>query len=373
MNQISQEVINTQGYKDLFSSETVDKQLYEILNRNKVKVQVFGVGGAGNNAVTRLMENSVEDIETIAVNTDAQDLLYTNSDCKLLIGKKITGGLGAGNNPEIGLAAAQESLEDIRKAVSSDMVFVVCGLGGGTGTGAAPIVADTARKSGALTISICFLPFLIEGEKRWQNAIMGLKKLYKSSDAVIIIPNERLLEVTNNVSLTEAFNFADEVLTKGVTSMAELVTKPGLVNVDLADVRTVVKNSGVAFIGVGESNGEERATKAVEKALNNPLLEVNIEGARAALVNISGDQNLTVKEAELIVRMLSERINQNSEIIWGALINPKLEDTLHVTIVVGGASFPYIEQLIKNFETKTNNLNPKEITTHQNEKSHTSK
>ncbi len=350
MNPVSEDATNNQSYKDIFNSETVDQQLCEILNQNKVKVQVFGVGGAGNNAVSRLMENNVEDIETIAVNTDAQDLLYTNAHYKLLIGKKLTCGLGAGNNPEIGMAAAQESLEEIKKALSSDMVFTVCGLGGGTGTGAAPIVAETARKSGALTISICFLPFLIEGKKRWQSALTGLKKLHKSSDTVIIIPNERLLEVTANLSLTEAFNLADEILTLGVRSVAELVTKPGLVNVDLADVRTVVKNSGVAFIGVGEANGEDRAIEAVEKALNNPLLDVNIQVARAALVNISGDQNLTVREAELVVRRVSEKVNQDCEIIWGALINPNLKDTLHVTIVIGGASFPYIEQLIKNLE-----------------------
>lgn len=351
MSPVSEENTNNQSYKELFNPETVDQQLYEILNRNKVQVQVFGVGGAGNNAVTRLMESPVEDIETIAVNTDAQDLLCSNANCKLLIGKKLTGGLGAGNNPEIGMAAAQESLEEIKKAISANMVLVICGLGGGTGTGAAPIIAEAARKSGALTISVCFLPFLIEGQKRWQSAVTGLKKLHKSSDTVVIIPNERLLEVTTNLSLTEAFNLADEILTRGVKSMAELVTKPGLVNVDLADVRTVIKNSGVAFIGVGEAEGEDRASKAAEKALINPLLDADIQRARAALINITGDQNLTVREAETVVREVSERVNHDSEIIWGALINPNLKNTLRVTVVIGSVSLPYVEELIKNIES----------------------
>jgi cell division protein FtsZ len=350
MSPVSEGIINNQCYKDLLKSETVDQQLHEILNRNKAKVQVFGIGGAGNNAVAHLMESSVEGVETIAVNTDAQDLLCTNADCKLLIGKKLTSGLGAGNNPEVGMAAAQESLEEIKKAIAADMVFVTCGLGGGTGTGAAPIVAETARKSGALTISFCFLPFLIEGKKRWQSAITGLKKLYRVSDTVIIVPNERLLEVSTNLSLTEAFKHADEILTKGIKSMAELVIKPGLVNVDLADVRTVIKNSGIAFIGVGESNGNDRASKAVENALTNPIMDVDIQSARAALINICGDQSLTLGEAELVVRKVYEKVNPDSEIIWGAVINPNLKDTLRVTLVVGSVSFPYVEQLIKNVE-----------------------
>jgi cell division protein FtsZ len=350
MSPVSEGDTNNQCYKDLFKSKTVDQQLYEILNSSKAKVQVFGIGGAGNNSVTHLMESKVEGIETIAVNTDAQDLLYTNADCKLLIGKKLTGGLGAGNNPEVGMAAAQESLEDIKKLVSADMVFVACGLGGGTGTGAAPIIAEAARKSGALTISFCFLPFQIEGRKRWQSAIAGLKNLYRASDTVIIIPNERLLEVSTNLSLTEAFKLADEFLTKGIKSMAELVTKPGLVNVDLADVRTVIKNSGISFIGVGDSNGNDRANLAVEKALANPIMDVNVQDARATLVNICGDPSLTLGEAELVVRKVAERLNQDSEIIWGAVIDPKIEDTLRVTVVVGSVSFPYVEQLIINFE-----------------------
>lgn len=220
----------------------------------------------------------------------------------------------------------------------------------GNQNGAAPIVAETARESGALTISFCFLPFLIEGKKRWQSAVTGLKNLYKASDTMIIIPNERLLEVSTKVSLTEAFKHADEILTKGIKSLAELVVKPGLVNVDLADVRTVIKNSGIAFIGVGESEGNDRASKAVENALANPIVDVDIQNARAALINICGDQSLTLGEAELVVRKVYERVNKNSEIIWGAVINPNLKNTLRVTLVVGSVSFPYVEQLIKNVE-----------------------
>ncbi|MEM2133426.1 MAG: cell division protein FtsZ [Candidatus Jordarchaeaceae archaeon] len=350
MNSVSEANTVEQCYKELFNSKTVDQQLSAILNKTKAKVQVFGVGGAGNNAVTRLTKCKVEGIETIAVNTDAQDLLYTNADYKLLIGKKLTGGLGAGNNPEIGMAAAQESLEDIKKAVSAEVVFVTCGLGGGTGTGAAPIIAEVARKTGALTISICFLPFLIEGKKRWQSAVEGLKKLHRASDTVVIIPNEKLLGIADKISLTEAFSLADEVLIKGVNSISELIIKPGLVNVDLADIRTVVKDSGVAFIGVGESSGGDRACQAVEKALGNPLLDVDAKDARAALINITGDQNLTIREAELIVRKVSEKVNPNSEVIWGANINPSLKDTLRVAIIISAVSLPYVEKLIKDTE-----------------------
>lgn len=349
MKLVSEEIVDGR-FKGLFDSATVDQQLSEILSHKRLKVQVFGVGGAGNNAVTSLMGSHPESIETVAVNTDAQDLLCANADCKLLIGRGLTGGLGAGNNPEVGLAAARESLEEIKSVVSAEMVFVVCGLGGGTGTGAAPIIAETARKFGALTISACFLPFLIEGRKRWQNAVRGLKEIYRASDTVVVIPNEKLLEATSNLSLTDAFTLANEVLAKGVKSMAELATKPGLVNVDLADIRTVLKNSGVSFIGVGEAAEGDRASKAVEAALMNPILDVDIHNARAALINISGDQNLTVSEAELAVRRVSERLNRDAEIIWGATINSDLKDVLRVTIVIGSVSSPYVEQLIESFE-----------------------
>lgn len=350
MNPVSEGVSDNQSYKELLKSEKVNQQLQEILNHSRIRVQVFGVGGAGNNSVTHLRESSIEGIETIAVNTDAQDLLCANADFKLLIGEELTGGLGAGNNPEVGTMAAQESLEEIEKVISADMVFIVCGLGGGTGTGATPVIAEAARKSGALTISFCFLPFLIEGRKRWQNAVMGLKNLYNSSDAVIIIPNERLLEVSSKLSLTEAFKLADEVLIKIIKSLVEMVIKPGLVNVDLADVRTVIKNSGISFISVGESNGNDRASRAVENALMNPIVSSDIQSARAALINICGDQSLTLAEAELVVRKVAERLNPDAEIIWGAIIEPDLKDTLLVTIVVGSVSFPHVEQLIINFD-----------------------
>lgn len=349
MKPVSEEYTSSQCYKDLFKSETVDQQLYEILNCNRIKLQVFGVGGAGNNSVTNLMERGIEGIETIAVNTDAQDLFCTHADYKLLIGKKLTKGLGAGNNPDVGMAAAQENLEDIKKIISADIVFVICGLGGGTGTGAAPIIAETARESEALIVSFCFLPFLIEGRKRWHNAIMGLKKLYKASDAVIIIPNEKLLEVSTNLSLTEAFHLADDILIKGIKAIAELVTKPGLVNVDLADLKTVIRNSGISFIGVGEANGDDRVNQAVENALTNPVIDIDIKTARAALINICSE-NLTLGEAELAVRKVSERLNQNSEIIWGAVVDPNLRDNLRVTTIVGSVAFPYVERLIIDLE-----------------------
>lgn len=323
-----------------------EKQVLDELLAHVPKIQVFGVGGAGNNAVNRLSGLGVEGVELIAVNTDAQDLLSIKANRKLLIGKETTKGLGAGNDPDVGEAAAKESIEDIKEMISGDLVFVVCGLGGGTGTGASPVIAEAAKKSGALTISVCTLPFIAEGARRWRSASSGLKKLFRVSDTVIVVPNEKLLEVAPNLSLIQAFRLADEILIRGVKAVSEMITKPGLVNVDLANVRTIIKKGGMALISLGEASGERREEKAVEDALNNPLLDMDISCATGALVNVSGDQDLKLHEAEAAIRYMSERIAPDGEIIWGAIIDPSLKDKMRVSLVISGVTYRQVEQIL---------------------------
>ncbi len=336
MESLIKEVLQEEDKKDDFD---------EIL-RYIPKIQVFGVGGAGNNAINRLSSVGIEGAELIAVNTDAQDLLCVKADRKLLIGKETTKGLGAGNEPDVGEAAAKESIEDIKGMISGDLVFVACGLGGGTGTGASPIIAEAARKSGALTVAVCTLPFIAEGAKRWRSASSGLKKLSRVSDTVIVVPNEKLLEVASNLSLIQAFKLADEILVRGVKAVSEMITKPGLVNVDLADVRTIIKKGGTALISLGEASGERREEKAVDDALNNPLLDVDISCATGVLVNITGDQDLKLYEAEAAVRHMSERISPDGEIIWGAIVDPALKDKMRVSLVISGVTYRQVEQIL---------------------------
>ncbi|MEM4641516.1 MAG: cell division protein FtsZ, partial [Candidatus Pacearchaeota archaeon] len=250
----------------------IDKELEELVLKQRASVKVFGVGGAGGNTLTRMKEIGIVGAECIAVNTDAQDLLYTYADSKILIGRELTQGLGAGSNPKIGEEAAKESEHELKKAMQeADIVFITCGLGGGTGTGAAPVIADIAKKMGILTIGVVTLPFTIEGQKRFENAMYGLEKLEASVDTLIVIPNDKLLELAPDLPLHTAFKIADEILTNAVKGITELVTKAGLVNLDLADVKAVMLDGGVAMIGVGESDSANRAEEAIEKAIENPL------------------------------------------------------------------------------------------------------
>ncbi|MBL7206456.1 MAG: cell division protein FtsZ [Candidatus Aenigmarchaeota archaeon] len=315
----------------------IDDELRKILESRKAEIKVVGVGGAGGNTISRLMQVGIVGAETISINTDAQDLLYTDSDRKLLIGKDITGGLGAGADPKIGQEAAKESKEDIKKGLEgADMVFINCGLGGGTGTGAAPIVADIAKKLGALTVGIVTLPFSMEGKQRGRNAQEGMESLESILDTLIVIPNDKLLEIVPDVSVTTAFKVADEILVNAVKGIAELITKPGLVNLDFADIRTVMSSGGLAMIGMGESDTENRAMESVEKALNNPLLDVDIEGAAGALINVSGGSDITIKECQEIVEGVSSKINENAKIIWGAQVIKELGDTIRAMLIVTG-------------------------------------
>ncbi|MEK6921510.1 MAG: cell division protein FtsZ, partial [Nanoarchaeota archaeon] len=282
-------------------------------------------------------EVGIEGAETIAINTDAQDLLYTTADKKILIGKELTKGLGAGSMPRVGEEAAVESEHEIKeKLQGADMVFITCGLGGGTGTGSAPVVAEIAKKLGALTVAIVTMPFAMEGKRRYENALLGLEKLEENVDTLIVIPNEKLLELAPDLPLHTAFKVADEILTNAVKGIAELVTKAGLVNLDFADIRTVMGNGGVALIGVGESDSDNRAVEAVEKAINNPLLDVDISGANGALINVSGGPDMTLEEARKIVETVSEKLDPDARIIWGAQISEDLNKIIRTMLIVTG-------------------------------------
>jgi len=318
-------------------SHGIDEELRKILETRKANIKVVGSGGAGNNTITRMMEVGIVGAETVAVNTDAQDLLYSDADAKVLIGKEITGGLGAGGDPNIGTEAAKESRDDIKKMLEgSDMVFITCGLGGGTGTGSSPVIAETAKKLGALTVAIVTLPFAMEGKQRMKNAKDGLENLRKVVDTIIIIPNDKLLEIVPDVSLATAFKVADEILVNSVKGITELITKPGLINLDLADVRTVMGNGGLAMIGMGESDTENRAIEAVEKALTNPLLSLDVDGADGALINVTGGPDITIREAQEIVEAVSSRLAPDAKIIWGAQVVKELRDTVRTLIIITG-------------------------------------
>jgi cell division protein FtsZ len=314
-----------------------DKELEEFLSQQRATIKVIGVGGAGNNTINRMSEVGITGAETIAVNTDAQDLIYTTSDRKILIGKDSTKGLGAGSIPKVGEEAAKESESELKGMLQhADMVFVTCGLGGGTGTGAAPVVADIAKKCGALVVGVVTLPFSMEGHRRYENAVIGLEKMEQIVDTLIVIPNDKLLELAPDLPLHTAFKVADEILTNSVKGIAELVTKAGLVNLDFADIRTVMGNGGVALIGVGESDTENRAVDAVEKAINNPLLDVDISGATGALINVVGGPDMTLNEARKVVETVSERLDEDARIIWGAQISEDLANTVRAMLIITG-------------------------------------
>ncbi len=317
--------------------DNVDKELEQVIAKQRAAIKVFGVGGGGGNTLTRMKEIGIKGAELIAVNTDAQDLLYTCSDLKVFIGSELTHGLGAGSNPQIGEEAAHESEQEIKhKVQGADLVFITCGLGGGTGTGAAPVVAGMAKKLGALTIAVVTLPFTIEGQKRFENAMIGLEKLENIVDTLIVIPNDKLLELAPDLPLHTAFKVADEILTNSVKGITELVTKAGLVNLDFADIKAIMLNGGVAMIGVGESDSQDRAVEAVQKAIENPLLDVDIRDASGALVNIIGGLDLSLDEAKKVIETIAKEISPNAKLIWGAQLSEDMEKTLRVLLIVTG-------------------------------------
>ena len=315
----------------------VDEELERLIASQKTRIKVIGCGGGGNNTINRISEVGIKGVETIAINTDAQDLLYTTADKKLLIGKELTHGLGAGSNPKIGEESAKESEHELKKLVEgSDLIFITCGLGGGTGTGSAPYVAQIARKMGILSVAIVTIPFSMEGSHRFENAMIGLEKLEQNVNTLIVIPNEKLLELAPHLPLQTAFKVADEILTNSVKGIAELVTKTGLVNLDFADVKTIMSEGGTAMIGVGESDGENRAMESVTKALENPLIDIDISNATGALINISGGENLTLDESRMIVETIGGKLDKRAKIIWGAQIYKDLERTIRTMVIITG-------------------------------------
>ncbi len=315
----------------------IDAELEMLLAKQKAAIKVVGAGGGGNNTINRISEVGIAGAETVAVNTDAQDLLYTNASRKVLIGRELTQGLGAGSDPKIGEESARESEHEIKNVLQgSDMVFITCGLGGGTGTGSAPVIADVAKKIGALTVGIVTLPFAMEGNRRYENATIGLEKMENIVDTLIVIPNDKLLELAPDLPIHTAFKVADEILTNAVKGIAELVTKAGLVNLDFADIKTVMKGGGVALIGVGESDTDNRAVEAVEKAITNPLLDVDISNANGALINVCGGPDMTLDEARKVVETISEKLNEDARIIWGAQISEDMDKTIRTMLIVTG-------------------------------------
>ncbi|MEF2783919.1 cell division protein FtsZ [Erysipelotrichaceae bacterium HCN-30851] len=309
-----------------------DLQFEQVAN-----IKVFGIGGGGCNAVNRMVSEGVKGVEFYVANTDLQALNISPVENKIVLGREITKGLGAGANPEIGRRAAQENENEIREAIKgSDMVFITTGLGGGTGTGAAPIFAKIAKEEGALTVGIVTKPFTFEGKKRTQSAEAGLEDLKQYVDSLIIVSNNNLIEVIGRRPLTEAFQAADNVLRQGVQTITDLIAVPALINLDFADVRTIMENQGSALIGIGMAEGEDKARMAAEKAIQSPLLEAQITGARNAIVNITGGESITLFDAEDAMALVREAAGNDIDAIFGVAINEKLGDSIIVTVIATG-------------------------------------
>ncbi len=311
---------------------------FERENHRTAHIKVIGVGGGGSNAVNRMIESNLKGVDFIAVNTDSQALHFAKAEQKIQIGAKLTRGLGAGANPEIGFKAAEESRDEIVNYLKgADMVFITAGMGGGTGTGAAPVVAQIAKEVGALTVGVVTKPFLFEGRKRASQAETGIANLKEQVDTLIVIPNEKLLEVVDkNTSINDAFRIADDVLRQGVQGISDLITVPGLINLDFADVKTIMQETGSALMGIGVGSGENRAVVAARAAISSPLLETSIEGAKGVLLNITGSSNLGLFEVNEAAEIISQAADPEANIIFGAVIDDSLEDEVRVTVIATG-------------------------------------
>lgn len=328
------------------------------------KIKVVGVGGGGNNAINSMIsEDSIKGVDFIAINTDSQALLNSLAPVKIQIGEKLTKGLGAGGNPQMGQKAAEESKERIKEVLAgTDMVFICGGMGGGTCTGAAPIIAEIAKKElGILTIAVVTKPFMFEGTRRMTNAEEGISQLRSNVDTLIVIPNQKVMEVVNDkATLIEAFKIADSVLNNGTKAIADLITVPGLINLDFADIKAVMSNAGSALMGVGEAEGEGRSRLAVEAAIESPLVEVDIEGARGVLINITGGSDLTMAEIEEAARTITQRTAPDANIIFGATIDPELKGKIKISVIATGfdSTKTHFYQSFKKPETPTVTSNP---------------
>lgn len=302
------------------------------------EIKVIGVGGGGNNAINRMIEAGLKGVEFVAVNTDAQALQMSKAEKKIQVGEKLTKGLGAGANPEIGKKSAEESREEIKKSLGgADMVFITAGMGGGTGTGGAPVIAEIAKEMGALTVGVVTRPFVFEGKKRNSQADFGINDLKAKVDSLITIPNDRLLHVVDkHTSINEAFRIADDVLRQGVQGISDLIALPALINLDFADVKTIMQETGSALMGIGTGRGENRAVAAARAAISSPLLETSIEGARGILFNITGDSKLTLFEINEAAAVISQAADAEANIIFGVMINDEYEDEVRVTVIATG-------------------------------------
>src|SRR5512146_1677321 len=302
------------------------------------RIKVVGVGGGGCNAVNRMIEDGIQGVEFIAINTDAQALMLAKAPTRVRIGEKLTRGLGAGGDPEVGRKSAEESAEDLYNVLKgADMIFVTAGLGGGTGTGAAPIVAQISKEVGALTIGVVTRPFTFEGNKRMMSCETGMQNLKDHADTLIVIPNDRLLQIMDKrASLGESFKLADEVLRQGIQGISELITVPGLINLDFADVKAIMSEGGAALMAVGHGNGEDRAKNAAEQAISSQLLDITIDGARGVLFNVTGGSNLTLFEVNQAAAIIRETAHPDVNMIFGAVIDPQMGDEVRVTVIATG-------------------------------------
>ena len=326
-------------------------------------IKVIGVGGGGNNAVNRMVDNQIKGVQFLAVNTENQVLELSKADVTIQIGEKVTKGLGAGANPQIGEEAAQESREEITKALEgADMVFVTAGMGGGTGTGAAPIVAECAKEVGALTVGVVTKPFAFEGKRRRAAAEKGIEFLTQKVDTIIVIPNDKLLQVVDKkCSVSDAFSKADEVLRQGIKGISDLIQIPGLINLDFADVKTIMTNQGEALMGIGEGTGENRAADAAKMAINSPLLETAIDGAKGILLNISGSSELGIFEVNEAAQIISDAADPDANIIFGSVIDESLGDKVQITVVATG--FNSNAKSVPEFGKTTTTSRPASTTT----------
>jgi cell division protein FtsZ len=325
------------------------------------QIKVIGVGGGGNNAVNRMITAGLRGVEFIAINTDKQALLLSKSNTKIQIGDKITKGLGAGANPEIGEKAANESKDEIAQAIKgADMVFVSAGMGGGTGTGAAPVVAQIAKELGILTVGVVTRPFMFEGRKRMQYAERGIENLKSAVDTLVTIPNDRLLQIAEKkTSIVDAFRMADDVLRQGVQGISDVIVVPGLINLDFADVKTIMLNTGLAHMGVGRASGESKAEEAAKQAIHSPLLETSIEGARGVLLNITGGPDLGLFEVNIAAELVQKSADPDANIIVGAVIDENLKDEILITVIATGFDKgPVVRKIDKAADSKTSKASP---------------
>ncbi|MEM3731633.1 MAG: cell division protein FtsZ [Candidatus Bathyarchaeia archaeon] len=324
----------------------------------RCRIAVVGVGGAGNNTVTRLMEMGIAGAECIAINTDALHLSISKAHRKILIGEKLTNGLGVGGDPRLGRAAFEESRKTIEEVLSDfDMVFITAGLGGGTGTGAAPAIAEIARKRGAITVGVVTTPFRIE-KGRIAYAALALTEMRRQCDTVVIIDNNKLMQLVPQLPINEAFKVADRVLANMIKGIVETISAPSLINLDFADFKTIVKRGGVAVVGVGESDAPNRAEEAVKNALRSPLLDVDYAGAKGALIHVTGDSQMTIEEANRVGEIVTEMMDENALVIWGARVNPEQDGKLKVTLVMTGVNSPHVLSGFGTIAPQLFNLEP---------------